>query len=162
MRPQIWRTSILVPLIFIGCASGYWPSSERTSAWNCPVNAAPLYGAPSKAIRPTDPSSRDYHLTNALIRSCGGNRLKATEVRFNGATGAFESADMKGYMLTDELVAMPSPARVTTSPPNMPTRREIDSSWRKGIWRGATQPSVGAKSVRSGTSLVTGPSRPVP
>ncbi|MFH1570242.1 MAG: hypothetical protein ABIL09_19780 [Gemmatimonadota bacterium] len=96
---------VLVMQLVAGCAGGYWARQEAHFgvAGTC-ERCAPVTGtiASDQVNGPIEP--RLYGLTGALVRTAAGDRVKADSVRFNGATGAFESAEMKGYILDGEVV----------------------------------------------------------
>lgn len=101
------RMTVLVLLTQLApaCTSGYWQRQMATfdvsgGCERCASVAGSIESDEvSGAIEP-----RLYNLTNALVRTAGGDRLKAGAVQFNGATGAFESTDMKGYLRAHEVV----------------------------------------------------------
>lgn len=101
------RTTALVLLIQVltGCAGGYWHRQMKAFevAGNC-ERCTPVAGTIESDQVTGAIERRLYNLTGAVVRTASGNRLKADSVRFNGATGAFESADLRGYLLADEVV----------------------------------------------------------
>lgn len=100
---------ILMPVLLAGCWHGYWHGywagqGKRFDLEGACDRCSPVAGTIESAEQNGRIEARIYRVSDALIRSDSGHRIKADTLRFNGATGAFETSEMRGYLLPDMIV----------------------------------------------------------